>query len=138
MPTKQAEGFDSQPGDCLKAIYESGRGFVIQRAECTEYYQFLCMDTDPCGSKRRKRNVQKQNQVNQHDTESLDLVFNPARQVKYLQDMEAQRQEAREMYENMDLKKGYQGIFEMLWYSQMPCFDVKEVTSSRNNEHGMF
>ena len=52
--------------------------------------------------------------------------------------MEAQRAEAREMYENMDLEKGYKGIFEMLWYSQMPCFDVKEVTSSKKNEHGMF
>lgn len=41
------------------------------------------------------------------------------------------------MYENMDLEKGYQGIFEMLWYSQMPCFDVKAVTSSKDDEHGM-
>ena len=54
-----------------------------------------------------------------------------------MQDMEAQREEARKMYENMDLEKGYQGIFEMLWYSQMPCYDIKEVTSTKNDEHGM-
>ena len=41
------------------------------------------------------------------------------------------------MYENMDLKNGFEGIFEMLWYSQMPCFDVRQVTSSKNDEHGM-
>ena len=82
-----------------------------------------------------KRDVRE---PNTHSTEKLDLTFNPARHVEYMLDMEAQRAEARDMYENMDMEKSYQGIFELLWYSQMPCFDIKEITSSANNEHGKY
>ena len=86
------------------------------------------------GIKRKKRNIQEQDT---YDIDKLELTFNPVRQSEYLQGIEAQRHEARQMYENMDLEKGYKGIFEMLWYSQLPCFDVKEVTSTRSDEHGM-
>ena len=28
-------------------------------------------------------------------------------------------------------------MFELLWYSQLPCFDVKNVTSEHNHEFGV-
>ena len=31
----------------------------------------------------------------------------------------------------------YPSLYEMLWYSQLPCFDVDNVTSDFNYEHGM-
>ena len=33
--------------------------------------------------------------------------------------------------------KGYKSLFEVLWYRQIPCFDVKDTTSSSDNQHGM-
>jgi hypothetical protein len=42
----------------------------------------------------------------------------------------------KDVYNNMDLEKSYSALFEMLWYSQMPCYDVKDVTSKKNNEFG--
>jgi hypothetical protein len=36
----------------------------------------------------------------------------------------------------MDIEKSYSALFELLWYSQMPCFDVKGVTSQKRNEFG--
>lgn len=37
----------------------------------------------------------------------------------------------------MDLEKSYPALFELLWYSQMPCFDVKGVTSNTRDEFGI-
>jgi hypothetical protein len=42
----------------------------------------------------------------------------------------------REVYKNIDLEKSYNALFELLWYSQMPCYDVMDVTSNKKNEFG--
>ena len=36
----------------------------------------------------------------------------------------------RNVYQNIDLEKSYPALFELLWYSQLPCFDVLNITSS--------
>ena len=43
---------------------------------------------------------------------------------------------SRETYANMDLDKSYAALFEVLWYSQLPCFDVLDVTSTKDDEYG--
>ena len=35
----------------------------------------------------------------------------------------------RDAYMKIDLDKSYPALFELLWYSQLPCFDVMNVTS---------
>ena len=37
----------------------------------------------------------------------------------------------------MDLEKSYPALFELLWYSQMPCFDVQGVTGDTKDEFGI-
>ena len=37
----------------------------------------------------------------------------------------------------MDLQKSYPALFEILWYTQLPCFDVEGVTSDYNGQYGM-
>ena len=44
---------------------------------------------------------------------------------------------SRETYEKMDLEKSYPALFELLWYSQLPCFDVMNITSNKD-EYGRF
>ena len=34
----------------------------------------------------------------------------------------------------MDMVASYQNLFEVLWYSQLPCFDVKNITSNSPGE----
>jgi hypothetical protein len=38
----------------------------------------------------------------------------------------------------MDMENSYPAMFELLWYSQMPCYDVEGVTSNKNNEFGEY
>ena len=83
----------------------------------------------PCiqNSLRKKRNTE--NTENQ-SIEKLDLMLNP--QMK--NEREAKIQSARQNYDdsfgNLDLEKSYDNLFEILWYSQLPCFDVQNVTSN--------
>ena len=42
----------------------------------------------------------------------------------------------RETYKKIDLDKSYKALFELLWYSQLPCFDVLDVTSQLHEEFG--
>ena len=38
----------------------------------------------------------------------------------------------------MDMENSYKALFELLWNSQIPCFDVMNVTSKSNYEYGKF
>ena len=41
----------------------------------------------------------------------------------------------RKMYASLDLEKSYTSLFEQMWYSQLPCFDVINVTTQENQNH---
>ena len=34
-------------------------------------------------------------------------------------------------------EKGYKSLFEVLWYKQIPCFDVENTTSAMDHQYGM-
>ena len=36
------------------------------------------------------------------------------------------------------MENSYKALFELLWNSQIPCFDVMNVTSKSNYEYGKF
>ncbi len=76
-------------------------------------------DTDTGTDSNVPTNIQK-----------LNLLLDPAKAT----DREKKLNESRKMYEenfgNLDLSSSYESLFEILWYSQLPCFDIKEVTSS--------
>lgn len=39
-----------------------------------------------------------------------------------------------EAFGSLDRNRSYRSLFEILWYSQVPCFDVQNVTSSAKDE----
>ena len=41
------------------------------------------------------------------------------------------------MYKKLSLEKSYKSIFELMWYSQLPCFDVANITTKENEEHAL-
>ena len=43
---------------------------------------------------------------------------------------------SRDTYKNINMDKSYQPLMELLWYSQLPCFDVVNVTTKINEEFG--
>ena len=69
-------------------------------------------------------------------TEKLELIFNPVEAARREASIAAAKMQAKETYAKMDLEKSYPALFELLWYSQMPCFDVEGVTGDTKDEFG--
>lgn len=55
----------------------------------------------------------------------VDKFLNPAKKKEFEKLVEAKRNESNDNFNNLDLEKAYTDLFEILWYSQLPCFDVK-------------
>ena len=83
-------------------------------------------------STRRKRNIDEV----VHTADSLEQLFDPAKEENRTKDLEKARNSTREIFENLDLDQSYKSLFELLWYSQLPCFDVEGVTSTKNHQYG--
>ena len=43
-------------------------------------------------------------------------------------------QKFNEYSRNLDMKKAYMPLFEILWHSQLPCFDIQNITSMEKDE----
>ena len=69
--------------------------------------------------------------------EKLNKMLDPSR----MEELEESKARAMEKYRKefgtIDMEKSYQKLFEIMWYSQMPCFDVKGVTSKAKDEMSM-
>ena len=42
----------------------------------------------------------------------------------------------REAYAAINLEESYSSLFELLWYSQIPCFDILNITTKLDQQHG--
>ena len=66
--------------------------------------------------------------------EKLDLFLDPTKE----NDRRKQENESFTAYDekfgSLDLEKSYESMFELLWYSQMPCIDVDGITSEERDE----
>ena len=66
--------------------------------------------------------------------QSLNVMLDPAKK----SERERKNDEAKEKYNNdfgeMDMFKSYEKLLELLWYTRLPCFDVKGVTSEVEDE----
>ena len=71
----------------------------------------------------KPRNIQK-----------LDLSLDPNKK----EERENQTRNAIRRYDEdfglIDLEKSYHSLFELLWYGQMPCTDVRGITSEMKDE----
>ena len=70
---------------------------------------------------------------------SLDGIFKNKELTKIT--LENNAKQARKAYKDnfkkMNLDTSYSSFFEILWYTQLPCFDVDNVTSEFRDQYGM-
>ena len=66
--------------------------------------------------------------------QKLDTSLDPTK----TEERDNQTKEAIQRYEDsfgsIDMEKSYSSLFELLWYAQMPCVDVKGITSEAKDE----
>ena len=66
--------------------------------------------------------------------EKLDKALDPDKEEERKIEAKEEIEKYEETYGSVDLEKSIPGIFEILWYSQLPCTDVEFLTSSVKDE----
>ena len=66
--------------------------------------------------------------------QALNLMFDPSKENDRTTKVELAKEKYHEDFDHIDLSKCYKKLFELLWYTRLPCFDVKDVTSKKKDE----
>ena len=67
----------------------------------------------------------------------IETSFDPMWQF-FGKQIETQKQEGiKEKFKQLNLTHAYKNIFDILWQTQLPCYDVQRTTSTTEGEHGM-
>ena len=64
----------------------------------------------------------------------LNLLLDPSKSNERNEAKNLEREKYAQQFGDMDMEESYQNLFEVLWYSQLPCFDVKNITSNSPGE----
>ena len=98
----------------------------------------------PCSNiSRKKRSSSDEDTKRESKTDTpqniqkLNLLLDPSKAEERQENYKKMRNQYKEDHGNMNLTTVYESLFEILWYSQMPCFDVKDVTSNAKDEMSM-
>ena len=65
---------------------------------------------------------------------NLDIFLNPDRQAEREHTVALQREKYQQRFAAMDSAASFDSMFELLWYSGNPCFDVMDLTSDSLHE----
>ena len=66
--------------------------------------------------------------------ESLNMMLDPSKTRAREKKVEVAQSEYNNHYGALDFAQSYKKLFELLWYSRLPCFDVKGRTSKQKDE----
>ena len=66
--------------------------------------------------------------------QTLNLMFDPSKEEDRTTKVELTKEKYHADFDPINLSKSYKKLFELLWYTRLPCFDVKDVTSKEKDE----
>ena len=69
--------------------------------------------------------------------EKLNLLLDPEKEQERQSKLNESKEDFQNRFGNLDLATTYSNLFEILWYSQLPCFDIKNVTSDAPDQMSM-
>ena len=61
-------------------------------------------------------------------------MLDPAKSSERAETVKAAKAKYHNDFGQLDMTKSYNNLFELLWYTKIPCFDVKGITSSQKDE----
>lgn len=68
---------------------------------------------------------------------TLNTMLDPNLATERAQQVETAKVQYFENFEEMNISRAYDKLFELLWYTRLPCFDVKGITSKQKDESSM-
>ena len=66
--------------------------------------------------------------------QTLNLMLDPSKANERKEKVGAAKNKFNDDFGQLDISKSYEKLFELLWYTRLPCFDVKGVTSKKKDE----
>ena len=66
--------------------------------------------------------------------EKLNKMLDPSKQLERENAVNISKAKYRKEFESINMEQSYPNLFEVMWYSQMPCFDVRGLTSEAKDE----
>ena len=105
----------------------------------TEMQNFNCLLTnleDHPSDKRRKRNDVDltTTEITKTHSNKLEFLLSPSKSDERKERYKTGQQTFMSDFGNLDMSISYPYLFELLWYSQLPCTDVKTLTSGYRDE----
>jgi len=105
--------------------------FVGNEAMCTKRYAILCEsypeDEPQCDATTRKKR-------NSDSLDKLENIFDPTKKREFDKQANSARKEYQESFSKLNMSAAYENMFELLWYTQLPCFDVNGLTSTYKDQ----
>ena len=134
--TAHCEKFSLYKSVCEKTILQSNSNYSESSTEAytgtnvSDFSNRELLDTEnECIKKRKKREGQ--------EVPNIDLYLNPEREKERQQIFEKQKKAFKDSFESMDSISSFPSMFELLWYSGNPCFDVAKFTSDKLHEKSL-
>ena len=103
---------------------------------------FICpgISASAGSSNRRKRSANSTEEVKLEtlDPENpLEMIFHPSKKGEQEASLQEAKREYEENFKGMDMQKSYHSLFELLWYTQIPCFGTGDNSTNAKHKTGM-
>ena len=66
--------------------------------------------------------------------QTLNVILDPSKKTARQKKVEVAKQTYDKDFGQLELTKSYKQLFELLWYTRLPCFDVQGITSKGRDE----
>ena len=78
--------------------------------------------------------TEKIEQPQKRNIEKLNLMLDPDQKELRMKKSSDAKKKYDDEFGELDFKAAYAKLFEILWYSQLPCFDIRNITSQNKDE----
>lgn len=125
--------------ECLSTRFNTSKVFFWGHEEfcenklmtfCVQLAEAVCSEDETLAGRRKRQTDPSEfgEESPPARASNLDYIFNPnyteARNVQ----LDQARSQYKQVFRKLDLNQSYSGLFQLLWYSHLPCFDIKEIS----------
>ena len=96
---------------------------------------FIWCKIETLMEKTTKRAISEQiEQPQKQNIEKLNLMLDPNQKEFRMKKSSDAKKKYDDEFGELDFEAAYAKLFEILWYSQLPCFDIRNITSQNKDE----
>ena len=111
---------------CLIATHNSSDEiFYLMPEDCLKEHSIICKKAIFTQPKCSKTSLFKANTM-------IEILLDPDVALYFRQMVLYKKAELNTVIQKLDLRGAFESLFSTLWYSQLPCFDIINITSDSN------